>query len=178
MLEAPSNKGIAQLGGVGHKLRAIGRVRPRAARWQLKDYKMRIVFSILKKSTRLVGGFIGFGLTILSLPFSLLAAAFPQGEPSMPAWEIIGSVVGIGALFGTGFVMFSLGWPKRFANLNFRCATFLFLLFSLVVGCVLIQASRTQFPPVGLAIVLVAFISWLLLLCIKPNLLEYQHKIN
>jgi len=133
---------------------------------------MKITLNFLKNSTRLTGGLIGFGLIVLSLPLTLLAAAFPQGEPFIPAWEIISAVLGAGILLGTGFIMFSLGWPKRFASLTFRYTTFIFLLCPFVVGCILIRASRTQFPPVELAIALVTFTLWLLLLCIKPNLLK------
>jgi hypothetical protein len=128
--------------------------------------------NILKNGTRLTGGVIGFGLIILSIPFSLLAAAFPQGEPFIPAWEIISAVLGAAILLAAGFIMFSLGWPKRFVSLTFRYATFMLLFCPLVVGCILVHASRAQFPPVELVIVLVAFTSWLLLLCIKPSLLE------
>ena len=133
---------------------------------------MKIALNFLKNGTRLAGGLMGFGLIILSLPFSLLAAAFPQGEPFIPAWEIISAVLGAAILLGTGFIMFSLGWPKRFVSLTFKYATFIFLLCPLVVGCILIHASRVQFPPIELAIVLVTFTLWLLLLCIKPCLLE------
>jgi hypothetical protein len=119
-----------------------------------------------------MSGLVGFGLAILSLPLSLFSAAFPQGEPSMPAWEIISFVLGSGILVASGFIMFSLGWPKNFTKSTFRRLNFLFLLFSLVVGFILINSSRAQFPLKEIAIIFSTFTSWLLLLCIKPNLLR------
>jgi hypothetical protein len=133
---------------------------------------MKIARDFLKNGTRLVGGLMGFGLIILTLPFSLLAAAFPQGEPFIPAWEIISAILGVAILLGAGFIMFSLGWPKRFVSLAFKYLNFIFLLCPLIAGCILIHASRVQFPPFVLAIAFVSFTLWLLLLCIKPSLLE------
>jgi hypothetical protein len=133
---------------------------------------MKIALNYLKNGTRLAGGLLGFGLIILSLPFSLLTASVPQGEPFIPVWQIVRTVLGAAILLATGFIMFSLGWPRRFVSLTFKCATCVFLLCPLVVGCMLIHASRVQFPPVEIAIGLVAFTLWLLLLCIKPTLLE------
>lgn len=36
----------------------------------------------------------------------------------------------------------------------------------------LIRTSREHFPLLGLAVVLIVFPGWLLLLCVKPDLLE------
>jgi len=133
---------------------------------------MKTVLIFLKYGTRLIAGVVGFGSIIFSLPLSLFGAASPQGEPSVPAWEIISFVIGGGILVGAGFIMFSSGWPTKFKIFRFRCLTFIFLLFPLVFGVILTNASETQFPPKQIAIIFVAFTLWLLLLCVKPNLLS------
>jgi hypothetical protein len=126
--------------------------------------------------TRLFSGARGLGLFLMSVSLSLIAAAFPQGEVITPGWQIITFVIGTGALVASGFLMFSLGWPTRFARASFRWTTTLLLLVPLAVGCVLVNATRTQFPPVELAFMLIGFTGWLLLLCVKPALLATKEK--
>jgi hypothetical protein len=134
------------------------------------------LLKLARVMTRLLSGALALGLLMMSVMLSLLAAAMPQGEDFIPGWQIIAAVIAAGALVASGFVMFSLGWPIRFARPSFRWITTLLLLVPLVFGCLLVNATRKQFPPVDLAFILIGFTAWLLLLCIKPALLGTAEK--
>ncbi|HEU4921835.1 MAG TPA: hypothetical protein VFT23_02035, partial [Burkholderiales bacterium] len=81
-------------------------------------------------------------------------------------------VIGGAVAVCSGFIMFGVGWPTRMANLRYSAFTFLLLLVPLAAGVTLMLASRVQFPPKELAIALIAFTGWLLVLCAKPGLLH------
>ncbi|MRX11222.1 hypothetical protein GJ697_25685 [Pseudoduganella sp. FT25W] len=135
---------------------------------------MSKVLTVMRIATSLCSCVLGIGLFMMSTMFSLLAGAVPQGEDFTPPWQIVASVIASGALVASGYMMFSLGWPGKFANAWFRWITALLLLIPLAVGCLLVNATRKQFPPVDLAFILIGFTVWLLLLCIKPTLLGTQ----
>jgi hypothetical protein len=139
---------------------------------------MKIFLAFVRHSTRIICILLGVGLPIVSVPFAFLAAGFPQKEPFMPAWKIVSSVVSIASLLGSGFAMFAIGWRAHFANSVYRRTTFVLLLFPLGTGAILISSSRVQFPPLGLAVTLTVFTGWLLLLCVKPTLLEIKQHTN
>lgn len=133
---------------------------------------MNTLLGLVGFGTRLFSFLVGLALAAISLPIAVLAAAIPQGEPAMPGWELIAFVVAAAVAVCSGFIMFGVGWPARMANPRYRGVTFLFLLIPLAAGVALILASHTQFPPKNVAAALIVFTGWLLLLCLKPGLLE------
>lgn len=133
---------------------------------------MDIFLRLVGFGTRFFSFLVGLALAALALPIAVLAAAVPQGEPSTPGLELIALVVGGAVAVCSGFIMFGVGWPTRMARLGYRGATFLFLLAPLTAGVALMLAGPTQFAPRGPAIALIVFTGWLLLLCLKPGVLN------
>lgn len=133
---------------------------------------MKTFLHLVGFGTRLFSFLMGLALAAISLPIAVLAAAIPQSEPAMPGWELMAVVVAGSVAVCSGFIMFGVGWPARMANPRYRGVTFLFLLIPLVAGVAMLLASHIQFPPKNLATALIVFTGWLLLLCLKPGLLE------
>lgn len=131
---------------------------------------MKTFLQLVGVGTRLLSFLVGLTLAAISVPIAVLAAAVPQGEPYLLGWELIGFVIAGAFAVCSGFIMFGIGWPARMANLRYRGITFLLLLVPLVSGVALMFASRTQFPPKNLALALIVFTCWLLLLCVQPGL--------
>lgn len=131
---------------------------------------MKTFLQLVGFGTRLLSFVVGLTLAAISVPIAVLAAAVPQGEPYLLGWELMGVVIAGALAVCSGFILFGVGWPARMANLPYRGITFLLLLVPLVSGVALLFASHTQFPPKNLALALIIFTCWLLLLCVQPGL--------
>lgn len=133
---------------------------------------MKIFLRLVGFCTRVFSFLVGLALAAISLPIAVLAAAVPQGEPSTPGWELIALVIAGAVAVCSGFILFGIGWPARMARLGYRGATFLFLLAPLTAGMAVMLAGPTQLAPREPAIALIVFTGWLLLLCLKPGVLN------
>jgi hypothetical protein len=133
---------------------------------------MKTLFDMVAFGTRICCALSALGMVLISFPFAFLASEMPQGGPFIPPLEIILFIIGAAIVLASGFVMFAIGWPARLANLAYRCTTFFLLLLPLAVGVTLLMAARTPIPSRGLPIAIVLFTCWLLLLCVKPALLN------
>ena len=112
--------------------------------------------------------------------FALLAlgaATFPQGEPFIPAWEITSSIIGVGILLASGYIMFAIGWQARFFGVRYRAINFILLLLPLSLA--LVMPNKLISVPSSAAVILALFTAWLLLLCTKPGTInEVEHADN
>ncbi len=135
---------------------------------QAEHNRIKRIFKLVIVVTRLACLLLGTSLVLLSLPAGLLAASAPQGEPMTPAWTTIVFVVLVGALLASGFLMFALlphaGRSRALCTLNVAL-----LLLPLGLGLLLLNATRVQFPPIGLAYALTGASIWVLALCCAPS---------
>ncbi len=133
---------------------------------------MKILSLVVEHTTWLLCLLIGVCVPLISIPVAMLGASVPQDEPFIPPWEVFGSIIGAALIFSSGFMLFAGGWRGRMANLGYRCATSVLLLPPIAAGLALMSVGRGSSLSKELAIVLIAFAGWLLLLCWRPVLLR------
>jgi hypothetical protein len=144
----------------------------------VQEQQLKRLLALIQLSTRVVSGVLALGIPLISLLVAAVAAAAPQDEPFIPPLVIFASVSCVGIIVGTSFALFAFGYPKRFGKTAYRWAVAALLLLPLIGGCVLIHATRTQFPPIKTALVLIVFTAWLQILCVRPTLLQMAEKLR
>lgn len=140
---------------------------------------MQALIKAAAVGTRIMCIIIGSVTTLLFALLALGAATFPQGKPFIPAWEITSSIIGVGILLASGYIMFAIGWQARFFDVRYRAINFILLLLPLSLALVLVMPNKLISVPSSAAVILALFTAWLLLLCTKPGTInEVEHADN
>jgi hypothetical protein len=135
---------------------------------------MKVLFELIGVLTRGACLLLAVGIPFTILFWTLFGFTVASPPGSRTPWLDACYFIGKASVFTLGLVMFGVGWPVRTAHAGYRRLTLALLLLPFagllwLVWQIAFQAWSNfllPHPVVGLA-----FVTWVILLCLKPELL-------